>query len=173
MNKQLYIKDGVISDCAIIELEGRWISNPTVEMIHAAGWVEYTPEPHVRTLEEAIEEKIAEINTYDTSTAVNEVFIGGNSLWIDRETRAVLVNRLAAEKFNGKTTTTLWDNQGRSYTMPIAVAEQMLMAIELYAAETYDVTARHKAEVMLMTTIEDADAYDVTQGYPDKPHFEI
>lgn len=63
--RQLYIKDGIISDCAVIELNGRQISNPTVEMIHEAGWVEYTPEPHVRTLEEAKQEEINEINACD------------------------------------------------------------------------------------------------------------
>lgn len=170
MNRQQYIKDGVISYCEVIELNGHWISNPTVDMIHAAGWVEYT---HIRTLQEAIEEKIAEINEYDTSSAVNEIFIGENSLWIDRETRAVLVNRFSSEEASGKTSTTLWDSEDRPYTLPIATARQMLSAIELYAAETYDVTASHRETVRQLATIEEVDAFDVTEDYPAKLHFEI
>ncbi len=38
----------VFSSCKSIELDGRWISNPTPEMIAAAGWEEYQePQPVV------------------------------------------------------------------------------------------------------------------------------
>lgn len=171
--KQLYIKDYIVSECLVIEYEGTQVSNPTIDMIHAAGWMEYTPEPHVRTLKESENDKINEINAYDTSSAVNEFFIGENALWIDCGTRAVLVNRFAVEKAAGKTTTTLWDSQDRSYTLPIETAEQMLDAVEMYAAESYDVTAQHRAAVRQLTTIEAVDAYDYTQGYPEKLHFNI
>ena len=37
----------VFSTCKAIELNGRWISNPTAEQIAEAGWTEYTPPPVV------------------------------------------------------------------------------------------------------------------------------
>jgi len=169
--RQLYIKGDVVSDCSVIHYGGRFISNPSAGLIHAAGWVEWTPPG--RTLQDAISDKIAEINAYDTSSAVNEIFIGGNPLWIDRETRAVLVNRFDCEKASGKTTTTLWDGNDNPYTLPIATAEAMLQQVELYAAQTYDVTAQHRAAVRQLTTIEDVDAFDITADYPEKLHFNI
>lgn len=171
-NKQLYIKDGVISDCAVIELEGRWISNPTVEMIHAAGWAEYTPEPHVRTIEVAIEEKINEINAYDTSTAVNEFFINEDSLWLDKATRGALKDRIEIEEADGKTSTTLGYN-GKSYVMPVATAKAMRVELERYAMAAFDTTNSHIAAVNGLTTIADVDAFDITAGYPNKLHFEV
>ena len=65
---------------------------PSVEQLTAWGfveWVEPAPTPE-QLLERAKQEKIAEIEAYDQSDAVNgfDVTIGGNtmSLWIDRET---------------------------------------------------------------------------------------
>ena len=42
----------IFSDCKAIELNGRWISNPTLEMIAEAGWELFEPsevEPQART----------------------------------------------------------------------------------------------------------------------------
>jgi hypothetical protein len=45
----LYFKiiDGqeVISPCTTLKIDGRWVSNPTEEMILADGWLPYTPPP--------------------------------------------------------------------------------------------------------------------------------
>lgn len=43
----IYTKDingrQVFSSCTTIELNGRWVSNPTEEQIEEAGWSKYTP----------------------------------------------------------------------------------------------------------------------------------
>ena len=43
----IYTKDingrQVFSSCTTIELNGRWVSNPTEEQISEAGWSKYTP----------------------------------------------------------------------------------------------------------------------------------
>ena len=48
----IYTKDingrQVFSSCTTIELNGRWVSNPTEEQITEAGWSQYTP-PAVTT----------------------------------------------------------------------------------------------------------------------------
>lgn len=51
----LYYKiiDGheVISQCKTLKIDGRWVSNPTEEMILAEGWLPYTPPPVIPTPE--------------------------------------------------------------------------------------------------------------------------
>lgn len=69
--------------------------------------MEITPAP-VRTLEEAKEEKLANIEIYDQSAAVNEFTYYGISMWLDKATRDGLHLRFLAEQSTGKTTTTLW-----------------------------------------------------------------
>ena len=44
----------------------------------------------------------------------------------------------------------------------------MLKDLEVYAKQTNNVTHQHKAEVIALTSIEDVEAYDVTNGYPEK-----
>ena len=44
----------------------------------------------------------------------------------------------------------------------------MLYALEVYASECYDVTARHEANIAELDNIEMVDAYDYTVGYPQK-----
>lgn len=39
----MYTKDGKISSCKAIKLNGRWISNPSEEQILEAGWIPYVP----------------------------------------------------------------------------------------------------------------------------------
>jgi len=68
-----YIKDGKFSNCKAIELNGRWISNPTEEQIRLAGWVEYVPptaEPYTPTYEERVEELIRERYTISEEFAI-------------------------------------------------------------------------------------------------------
>ena len=68
----LFIKDGIIKRYEVqdgkvlctIEINGRWVSNPTIEQFKAQGWEEYTPpqpEPYVPTFEEIYKAKIVEL----------------------------------------------------------------------------------------------------------------
>lgn len=50
----------IFSDCRVIELDGLPFSNPTAEMIAAAGWVEWTPPPAPQEDEEPTEMDITE-----------------------------------------------------------------------------------------------------------------
>ncbi len=68
-----YIKDGIISECKVIRLDNRWISNPRAEQIAQAGWVEYVPptiEPYVPTYEEKVVNAIRERYTIDDELAI-------------------------------------------------------------------------------------------------------
>ena len=112
------------------------------------------------TLDEAKDDKIAEITAYDASEAVN-------SLWLDKETRTGLSLRFRSEQAAGNTQTTLWSGT-RSFTLNIEDGLKLLAAVEMYASASYDVTAKHKANVLALTSIEAVEKYDYKTGYPQK-----
>ncbi|WP_287385849.1 hypothetical protein [Lachnospira sp.] len=49
----------------------------------------------------------------------------------------------------------------------------MLNALEIYAAEALNVTESHKAYINSLNNIEDIEAYDITQGYPEKLNLSV
>lgn len=158
------------ADEIVVKGNGSQTFNPTEAMILADGWVEYIPQPYVPTLEEIKARKVEEILAYDNSSAVNEFSIGGVPMWLDKATRAGLLLRFEAEAKVGRTETTLW-NDGQSYTLPLEQAQQILIALELYASACYDNTQSHIAEVQKMESKEAVEAYDYTTGYPAKLNF--
>ena len=114
--------------------------------------------------------KIAEIETYDKSDAVNQFSIGGVQMWLTRDERASLKIRFEAEKTAGRTNTVLWFG-GMSIPMEIDTGLALLVALELYAAECYDRTNQHIAAVRLLDDCEAIEQYDYTTGYPEKLEF--
>ena len=151
----------------VIRKDGMQTINPSEEQILADGWAEYIKPEYMPILDDVKEFKIKEILAYDNSSAVNQFTIGGIPMWLDKATRAGLLLRFEAESKVGREETTLW-NEGVSYTLPLADAMQMLIALELYASECYDNTQRHLAEVSKLETIAEVEAYDYTIGYPAK-----
>ncbi len=122
--------------------------------------------PHlVPTLSDAIAGKVAEINAYDTSTSVNGFKLNGNEFWLDKATRVGLMNSTKITKAAGQETTDLWMDDVK-LTIPCDTVIKLLSAIELYALECFNTTARHKAEVRKLKTVEDVEKYDIKEGYP-------
>ena len=154
----------------IIRTATEQIINPSEQMILADGWEIYVAPVYVPTLEEIKANKVDEILAYDSSSAVNEFSIGGVPMWLDKATRAGLLLRFEAEGKVGRTETTLW-NDGQSYTLPLEQAQQILIALELYASACYDNTQSHIAAVNAMESKEAVEAYDYTTGYPQKLAF--
>lgn len=111
--------------------------------------------------------RIFEIDSYDTSSAVNSFMLDGESVWLDKNTRVGLMNSTQIQKAAGMLTTTLWFD-GKSYTLPCDTAIQTLSALELYALQCYNVTSQHKANVETLESVEEIEAYDYTTGYPEK-----
>lgn len=177
--KQYYkIIDGVTvfyKDPLIIN--GMQIYNPSEELILAAGWIEYieppTPAPTPQQLlEEARQNKLMEIESYDESPVINGIIVNGVELWIPADKRAILKTSVDAYKALGiESITKVWE--GTEYT---ATADQwlfMIAKVEVYASECYNTTARHKAAVQALDNIEDVEEYDYTLNYPSKPEFNI
>lgn len=110
------------------------------------------------------------ILNYDSSSSVNEFYLGETPLWLDKATRVGLKLRFDYEIANGQTTTTLWQN-GVPYPLELTSAIQMLGAIELYASQCYDRTQMHLAAIKLLNTEENLLNYDYKSGYPEKLRF--
>lgn len=145
------------------------IINPTEEQMLEAGWMVYEePEPsNAEKLAAAKAEKIIQIETYDSSDAVEQFTINDVPMWLGHELRQQI--RTSAEAYSavGQETMTKVFN-GAEFTFPISVWIQMLNALEVYAAEALNTTERHKNTVMAMTRRKDVEDYDYTTGYPEK-----
>lgn len=116
--------------------------------------------------------KVAEIEAYDASSAVNGFTLNGSLVWLDKATRVGLMNSTNIAKASGSATTTLWLG-GARMVVPCDKAIQLLSALEMYALGCFNVTASHKAAVEAMTTIDEVLAYDYTQGYPEQLKMEV
>ena len=180
-----YIKDGIIKTRNQIVIKGQRtikdkdsnekvvntnIYNPTEEMLFADGWVEYITPTYEPTIDDYRKRKKDEILRYDSSDEVNAFYMQGQRMWLDKATRAGLMLRFQAEQTMGKAETTLWYGANQ-YSLPICMAMQMLLAIEIYASECYDNTQRHLAEVDKLETKEEIAAYDYRSGYPQPLEF--
>lgn len=126
-----------------------------------------------KTLEEAKEMLLAEIDTYDNSPSVNGFMLNGMLIpWSkddpnspNVEKRMGLRQNIADKVALGEENIAIW-LKGMSFTMPCAQAEVLMRSIENYAYECFNVTASHKQAVSELTTIEEVIAYDYRTGYP-------
>ena len=171
---KIFQKDNQIKSLnrIVIIKDDMQILNPTEEMVLEDGWVEFkAPEPTAEELlVRAKKDKIREIEDYDASSSVNEFYVQGHPIWLDKSTRAGLKLRFEAEMQSGKTETVLWYN-GTQYPLSVETAVQMLLAIELYASACYDNTQKHISLLDTIESVDDIAAYDYTVGYPEKLMF--
>ena len=123
-------------------------------------------------LVEAKEKKIREIDAYNDSDSVNGFFINGAKVWVDAETRVRGVNGAKAKQTLGATTMSQWLG-GQEYTLSPDMAVMLYAQIESYALDCQNVTEAHKAAVLALNTVEEVEAYDITQGYPEMLSFTI
>ena len=123
-------------------------------------------------LQTAKQLKIAEIDAYDKSSAVNGFVLNGAVVWLDKATRVGLMNSTSITKAMGQPTTTLWLGESK-IEVPCDTAIQLLSALEMYALECFNVTAAHKVAVSELTTIEEVEKYDITAGYPAQLRMEV
>ena len=125
-----------------------------------------------KTLEEAKEMLLAEIDAYDKSSAVNGFVLNGAVVWLDKATRVGLMNSTSITKAMGQPTTTLWLGESKM-EVPCDTAIQLLSALEMYALECFNVTAAHKVAVSELNSIKEVEKYDITAGYPAQLRMEV
>jgi hypothetical protein len=154
----------------VIIKDGMSTYNPTEEMILADGWEELSSVIPEKTVESYRQDKLHEIKRYDESNSVNEFYIQGLPVWLDKNTRVGLKLRFESEKALGYDITTLWYGNNQ-FTLNLSDAFAMLYAIEIYASQCYDNTQLHLANVSKLETAEEIESYDFRSGYPEKLNF--
>lgn len=133
-----------------------------------------------KTIEEAKEILLAEIDAYDKSSAVNGFYLNGMLIpWSKDDSSSPNVDKRMGLRQNiadkvalGEENISIW-MKGMSFTMPCAQAEMLMRSIENYAYECFNVTAAHKVAVSELTSIEEVEKYDITAGYPAQLRMEV
>lgn len=133
-----------------------------------------------KTLEEAKEMLLAEIDAYDKSSAVNGFYLNGMLIpWSKDDPSSPNVDKRMGLRQNiadkvalGEENISIW-MKGMSITMPCAQAEMLMRSIENYAYECFNVTAAHKKAVSELNSIEEVEKYDITAGYPAQLRMEV
>lgn len=151
---------------------------PSEVQLKAWGFAEWhepepTPEQVLETVKSA---KLAELENYDQSDAVNgfDVTIGEQtmSLWIDRETRADYKSSIEAAELLGRTEVRPVFN-GVEVTLSVQMAKMALAQVQIYANQCFGVTERHKAAILLLQSVQEVEGYDFTVGYPERLRFDV
>lgn len=133
-----------------------------------------------KTIEEAKEMLLAEIEAYDKSSAVNSFYLNGMLIpWSKDDPSSPNVDKRMGLRQNiadkvalGEENISIWI-KGMSFTMPCAQAEMLMRSIENYAYECYNVTAAHKKAVSELNSIEEVEKFDITAGYPAQLKMEV
>lgn len=133
-----------------------------------------------KTLEEAKEILLAEIDAYDKSSAVNGFYLNGMLIpWSKDDPSSPNVDKRMGLRQNiadkvalGEENISIW-MKGMSFTMPCAQAEMLMRSIENYAYECFNVTAAHKKAVSELASIEEVEKYDIAAGYPAQLRMEV
>ena len=112
------------------------------------------------------------IDKYDASSSVNSFLLNGMEVWLDKVTRMGLMNSTTIAKAAGQYDTTLWLGD-IELVVDCDKAIQLLSALEIYALECFNVTARHKAAVNKLYNIDAVLTYDYREGYPEKLNMEV
>lgn len=137
-----------------------------------AAFTQFSAKMDALKLEQAKADKIAEITAYDKSPAVNAFYLNGEQHWLDFNLRDRVFDGNERIAYKGREETSLWLD-GKCFVMPIAVAQDLICTIEVYAKDCYNVTATHQAEVNKLTTIEEVEAYNYKTGYPEKLNLKV
>ena len=132
-----------------------------------------TPPVYERTIEEAKQEKLSDIDSYDNSENVNSFTINNSvNAWLIVQERTNYKTSIDSAKLLGVESLSFYIND-IIFTVSTDKAEKMLAAIQLYADACSIVTKQHKLAVSKLNTIEEVDNYDYTIGYPEKLNFDI
>ena len=175
MNKKWIDKNGNFWDGISIVIDNMRVFNPSDEQLVATGYTEYVePKPTpAELLERAKQQKIAELEGYDNSDAVNQFFLGEYPLWLDFDERERLKAQIESRLRLGYQTMTKTYEGLPAVTFPLSDWQVMSDQLEAYAGDCQEVTNGHKAAILLLQSVQEVEGYDFTAGYPTKLAFEI
>ena len=127
-------------------------------------------------LGQAKRQKIAELEAYDASDAVNGFIIrtaGGDiTEWLDPYKRNNAFRAIESAKKLGDSSISFAIGDV-PVTLDVETAEVYLAKVERYAVNCANVTAGHKAAISALTTVSEVTEYDFTVGYPGKLTFSV
>lgn len=136
-------------------------------------WTMVLDPVHVRNINDAKNEMKSRIERYDDSEEVNQFIINGVITgWFTPSERSNYKSSIDAAKLVGLETLTFFVGNNMMEITP-TVAEQLLAQIQLYADQCFIVTKQHKLNVDALETMEEVDAYNYKQGYPEKLNFKL
>lgn len=139
------------------------------EVINMELKVVVSPDPLI----EAKNKVLSDIKQYDTSDSVNSFIINDViKAWFSVQERLNYKQSVEAAKLLGEEILDFLVN-GIPFSISVINAEYMLAQIQRYADKCYMVTEQHKANVNALTTVEEVESYDYTQGYPEMLKFEL
>lgn len=165
MTTQYRKGDNIYNGSYIITNDNTTILNPTEKILIENGYIKEVIEED--TLERAIALKVEEIKVYDNSDNVNSFLLNGVVVWINREDRIGTRRAIELDIEAGNEVSEIW-LQGMRLQVNSQLALKLLDKVEHYAFTAYNITQRHIYNVRQLTTIEEVNAYDYTQGYPKK-----
>ena len=167
ISKMKYIDKNGNPAPSVIIVDGMQVINPTAELYAKAGYVEciesMPTEPELLT--QAVARKVAEIQAYDASGAVNSFRLNGMQVWLNREDRIGTTRAIELDKAAGKSESDIWLN-GFHLTVNCDLALAMLGMLERYAYAAYNKTQEHIYNVKQLASIADVEKYDFRTGYP-------
>ena len=128
-----------------------------------------------KTLKEAKEICLNEIEEYDVSPSVNGFYLNDTLIpWssdddstLNKNIRMGLRQNIKDKVRLGEENIDMWLG-GMKITMACEKADAFMCNLENYAYECFNVTAKHKADVVKLETIEEVEAFDVTADYPQQ-----
>lgn len=126
---------------------------------------------HMITLDEARNNMLFNIRTFDKSEDVNSFILMGDSVWLDKELRASIRNTVGIKRTKGIQMSSIWYNH-KEYILPIDYILNMLDDVEIYADACNGITQRHISNIYTMDNIEDIENYNYKNNYPTKLRFD-
>ena len=149
----------------------RYSSKPTEEQVQT-DFAEWKARHTALLLNAAKQRKLDEIDAYNTSDNVDAFLLNGEKHWLTLDERKAAELSTKAHQTLGHDTTEQCLG-GKFYTIPCGTLLLMLAQLEVYALDCFNNALRQQAEVNTLTSLEEVENYDITQGYPDMLSFTI
>lgn len=149
----------------------RYAAKPTEEQVQS-DFAEWKARHTALLINAAKQRKLDEITAYNTSDNVDAFLLNGEKHWLTLDERKAAELSTKAHLTLGHDTTEQCLG-GKFYIIPCNTLLIMLAQLEVYALSCFNNAIRQQAEVNALTSLEEVENYDVTQGYPEMLTFTI
>lgn len=147
-------------------------NNPSASVREVWDMETYQSESTEKTLDQIKQEKIWELERYDSSDSVNSFLVNNKPTWISATDRSNYRTSIEAAEIVGKTEVSVYIVD-QLITLTTERAKTILAQIQLYADSCYLTTMQHKKAIQALETAEEVNNYDYTVNYPEKLNFNV